>query len=367
MLASAAMFVLAFAGATAGATDLPSPPILTKAPPLVTYGWTGCYLGAHVGGGWGRTDVARPPTLGAQSQTVTQTQTTTETQTTTLPQVPPAKIRDMYQGWDWKRHWDWDRDKDRAWDWDRRRDKDRDRDRDKYRDSSWEREWDWDRDRRRDKDKDHDRDADKDHHQQPNNPPRTVTTTTTTSVVTTTTQTIAAGLLGSAFTDESAGVLGGGQVGCDYQLNSNWVIGLEGDVSAAGISGSAADPSLTGRSFGNLHTDTSWLASVTGRVGYTFERFLLFVRGGAAWMHQTYDYAGVAGVPFDLTGSDTRIGWTAGAGVEWAILAHWSAKVEYDYYGFGTGTVSLALPVAAGPVSITQSIQTVTAGLNYHF
>jgi hypothetical protein len=88
---------------------------------------------------------------------------------------------------------------------------------------------DHDRDNDRDKahrvrDKDHDRDDE--HHQQPDNPPRTVTTTTTTATTTTTTsiaatatQTIAAGLAGSAFTDETAGVPGGGQVGCNYQLH----------------------------------------------------------------------------------------------------------------------------------------------------
>ena len=50
-----------------------------------------------------------------------------------------------------------------------------------------------------------------------------------------------------------------------------------------------------------------------------------------------------------------------------AFLAHWSAKVEYDYYAFGTRTVSLAGPASAMPMSIAQSIQAVTVGLNYHF
>lgn len=106
---------------------------------------------------------------------------------------------------------------------------------------------------------------------------------------------------------------------------------------------------------------------MTGRVGYVFDHLLLFVRGCAARAHQTHDYGGFAGVPVALTGSDTRGGWTAGAGVEWAFLAHWSAKVEYDYYGFGARRVTLAGPASAMPVSIAQSIQTVTAGLNYHF
>ena len=40
---------------------------------------------------------------------------------------------------------------------------------------------------------------------------------------------------------------------------------------------------------------------------------------------------------FDAT--ENRIGWTAGAGVEWAFTPEWSVKLEYNYYGFGTKSV----------------------------
>ena len=66
--------------------------------------------------------------------------------------------------------------------------------------------------------------------------------------------------------------------------------------------------------------------------------------------------------------SDTRWGWTAGAGVDWAFASHWSANLEYDYYGFGTRTSTFAdqANVFQGPVSVRQSIQVVKVGLNFH-
>ena len=44
---------------------------------------------------------------------------------------------------------------------------------------------------------------------------------------------------------------------------------------------------------------------------------------------------------YDFDGLENRLGWTAGAGVEWALWDDWSVKLEYDYYGFGTRNVTL--------------------------
>jgi outer membrane immunogenic protein len=73
-------------------------------------------------------------------------------------------------------------------------------------------------------------------------------------------------------------------------------------------------------------------------------------------------------VPYDLEGSENRIGWTAGVGVEWAIWNDWSVRLEYDYYGFGGRSVTLtdATTGNTGPENINQTIQTVKLGLNFH-
>jgi outer membrane immunogenic protein len=109
--------------------------------------------------------------------------------------------------------------------------------------------------------------------------------------------------------------------------------------------------------------------SATGRIGYTWDRWMLYAKGGlgAAW--DRYDIPGTfMGVQYDLQGSETRLGWTAGAGVEWAFSNDWSVKLEYDYYGFGQRNVTFVEQFTAtpGPESIKQNIQVVTLGVNLH-
>jgi outer membrane immunogenic protein len=71
----------------------------------------------------------------------------------------------------------------------------------------------------------------------------------------------------------------------------------------------------------------------------------------------------------NAAGSATRIGWVAGAGLEWAFANNWSTFIEYDHYGFGTKNVALAAPGAVGPAAygVKQNIDVVKVGLNYRF
>jgi outer membrane immunogenic protein len=115
-----------------------------------------------------------------------------------------------------------------------------------------------------------------------------------------------------------ADFVGGGQVGCDYQFASNWVVGIAGDFSWANIEGQTNDPFFNGK-FGNplpLSAKTNFLGSVTGRVGYAWDHYLLYVKGGAAWAHDKYAVTNLAFfngficgfVACDVTGSETRSG-----------------------------------------------------------
>lgn len=175
----------------------------------------------------------------------------------------------------------------------------------------------------------------------------------------------------SSPTASTSGWLAGGQVGCNYQFATNWVVGIEGAGDWANIHGSS-DPFFGGKAVFNAHTD--WLASVTGRLGYAVNNWLFYAKGGAAWAGDKYSMPGTfEGTPFDYTGSETRSGWTIGGGVEWAFWQNWSARVEYAYYDFGTNSLNL---IDTGPVgaytgpdlsSIKQRIQTVTFGVNYRF
>jgi outer membrane immunogenic protein len=185
------------------------------------------------------------------------------------------------------------------------------------------------------------------------------------------------GLSGIPVYFSSAGFVGGGQIGCDYQFASNWVAGVEGRAAWSSLTNTHA------ASVENLNTGirqpsqftlgNDFLASTTARLGYSFaDRWLLFVRGGAAWTDEkiddAYNHLGVT--PVDPSATLTRTGWTVGTGVDWAFAPHWSATFEYNYYDFGTHGAILfdaSHNVNVTVYSLKDTIHAVTAGVNYHF
>ena len=140
-----------------------------------------------------------------------------------------------------------------------------------------------------------------------------------------------------------SGGLGGLQVGCNYQV-ANWVFGIQGDYDWVGANGDGSNTGAAlGFGFGAVtnHVDIRSLASVTGRVGYAWGRFLGYVKGGGAWVRDDYSLQSVAflgGLGTFATASETRGGWTLGIGGEYAFLDWLTGFAEYDYYGFGTKT-----------------------------
>jgi outer membrane immunogenic protein len=92
------------------------------------------------------------------------------------------------------------------------------------------------------------------------------------------------------------------------------------------------------------------LSFVTGRVGYAWDRFLGYVKGGGAWERDEYAVTGDSGGGSILaTGSETRSGWTVGIGGEYAFTNNLTGFIEYDWYRFGTRTVNFALISQGGP------------------
>lgn len=176
-------------------------------------------------------------------------------------------------------------------------------------------------------------------------------------------------LPGISVTGHTSGVLGGGQAGCNLQFGGNWLIGFEGEGSAAGLRGDITQ-TIVGVT-GTAHAQTDWLASATGRLGWVWDRVLIYGKGGVAWAGNRY--ADV--IPQFLeqeSASETRPGWTAGAGIEWAFWNNWSVKGEYDYYDFGTRTLTLVgtfagAPIAVPGVQVRQKTSVGKVGINYRF
>ncbi len=163
--------------------------------------------------------------------------------------------------------------------------------------------------------------------------------------------------------DTPSGVVGGGQLGCNYQTGA-WVFGIEGMFDGTDMKASHLDP------FGiaTLGTDMHWFATLTGRIGYAFDRNLFYVKGGGAWVNERFTELS-AGALSD-TGDMTRSGWTVGGGWEYAFAPSWSVKVEYDYMDFGTLTSPNACsPGGCGPLAetINQHVNVGLVGVNYRF
>jgi outer membrane immunogenic protein len=158
--------------------------------------------------------------------------------------------------------------------------------------------------------------------------------------------------------DVSGGVAGV-QVGCNYQTY-NWVFGIQGDWDWTNVSGSINDAVFVGV------TDSvkiKSLASATGRIGYAWDRFLLYAKGGGAW--ETVDFTS-AGTSIS-TISDTRSGWTVGGGGEYAFTDWLTGFVEYDFYDFGTRSVTLNPFSGVVTFNVQETQSVAKAGLNFKF
>ena len=154
-------------------------------------------------------------------------------------------------------------------------------------------------------------------------------------------------------------IIGGGQIGYNYQMGP-LVLGFEGDFSATGLNASDTDAA------GFTHaTSTSWISTVTGRLGYAVNRALFYGKGGVAFANERDTVTTPIGLASN-TGWSTLTGWTAGAGIEYALDRNWSLRAEYDYLGFGSQAVSG--PVAGTvPGSVSMNIQRVIGGINFRF
>jgi opacity protein-like surface antigen len=157
----------------------------------------------------------------------------------------------------------------------------------------------------------------------------------------------------------------GGQIGYNYQIG-RWVVGVEGDAAW----GNLKDESVCPDGVNACWTRQNWLATVTGRVGYAFDQALFYLKGGAAFTHAEYFKTTPIPSGLDERGGGRRDGWTAGAGMEYALWNNWTMRLEYDYLDFGTRTFALD-NIAAGTfvenVTVRQKAHEVKLGVNYLF
>ncbi|MDR3496538.1 MAG: porin family protein [Ancalomicrobiaceae bacterium] len=162
---------------------------------------------------------------------------------------------------------------------------------------------------------------------------------------------------------DSSGFIGGLQAGYLWQTGQ-FVYGLEADVDLGNNSKSTSftDPLLGGVSTQRDRID--WTSTIRGRLGYAFDRFLVYGTGGLALANIESRFSNTA---TGLTDKDTnfRAGWALGAGLEYAITNNITVRGEYLHNGFGHYNVNYA----GNGVSVRQNIDEnlLRVGVNYKF
>ena len=162
------------------------------------------------------------------------------------------------------------------------------------------------------------------------------------------------------------------------RMNARFDARAEADASGSDLKGSSAcsSTSISGAVLpANCSVTVRGLGTFAGRMGFALDRLLVYGKAGGAWANDLYNAPTTATDPVNglaaptFAGNETRWGWMAGAGVEYAFYDNWSAKIEYNYLGFRH--TSLQFTDATGLVfqniDIQQQIHIVKAGINYRW
>jgi outer membrane immunogenic protein len=195
----------------------------------------------------------------------------------------------------------------------------------------------------------------------------------------------------------SNGAIGGAQIGYNWQFGGSWLAGFEADIQASGIKGDTTVKSPTVGLQLTAHQDLNWFGTVRGRLGYlATERLLVFGTGGLAYAAAndradffTTGFGGAIGATAINCGpapsvclagqnTETKAGWTAGGGVEWALSApgapfRTTIKVEYLHIALPDSTLVMTTAGTAatgnGTVAATfhNNFDLVRGGFNVRF
>lgn len=156
----------------------------------------------------------------------------------------------------------------------------------------------------------------------------------------------------------------GGQVGYNWQaVGSPWVFGIELDSAWADLG--RTDTFATAAGTITAATRAHYMGSLRPRIGYAWDRTMLYVTGGLAWVNNRITVSGtVGGFTASLSDNQTHLGGAIGVGVEHAFAPYLTGKAEYLYTAYGSETYFSSI---AGGVRADAASHTLKVGLNYLF
>ena len=159
------------------------------------------------------------------------------------------------------------------------------------------------------------------------------------------------------FNTNGSGAIFGGQIGYNYQINQ-FVIGMEVDLAGSTAQGAAECAANQ-----VCEAKQDYLASARGRLGYTIDRLHVYGDGGLAFTNYKFD-SFTSSFHESFSGG-SRVGWTAGLGVEYAFTDHWTGGFEWNYYDFGSKAGQNSTPGFFINIRNTENVA--VARVNYKF
>ena len=193
----------------------------------------------------------------------------------------------------------------------------------------------------------------------------------------------------------SSGVIGGVQLGYNWQFSPSWLIGIETDFDGAGIKGSSTSISGGLAFTSTVDEHVKWLGTVRGRIGYLpTGNLLAYFTGGFAYgsVEHTGSFGNPSGVSITVIGNPSLIcaasstcfagssngvatGWTLGGGLEYAFWQNLTLRAEYLYVSLDSKSVTetaVAFLPGTAPASFSASynrtnINIARIGLSYRF
>jgi outer membrane immunogenic protein len=173
-------------------------------------------------------------------------------------------------------------------------------------------------------------------------------------------------------TYSDSGVFGGIHLGYNYQFSGPFVIGAQVEYNFAGITGNASVPPLN-----TLETSIREFGSVDARLGFAFNRLLIYAIGGFAYgdIRNQIALFGLAPGVIDFFGTN-RYGFDVGGGLEYNFYGNWTVRAEYRYYDWGTrgytsagfgSVVNGIIPFAIPNHTSKEILHTGRVGLTYKF
>jgi outer membrane immunogenic protein len=168
-----------------------------------------------------------------------------------------------------------------------------------------------------------------------------------------------------SFSDSRSGFIAGGQIGYNWQISPQFVVGVEWMFDGTDIKSDTTTvvvPVVITTS-----TKVDWITTLAARFGWVASNWLFYGKAGGAWVHDTVTVT--AAVPgagtFSASASDTQSGWLFGAGIEYGFAPNWTARLEWDHIALDDVTHSGFFAVDA--ITVSRRLDLLTVGLNYRF